>query len=161
MRAWAQVNPTLLRGGEVTGPIPALSWALSQEVAPKSLADGHMHFDLWVRQIGFATFPWIALIPTGLAYLSRAARGPADEEPIRPTRARRSQALQRLLLLWAFAGAGVAALGSYWGHHYYPAYFPLAAACGIALAIVEFWRRAARERPLICTRPGSWPRPWC
>lgn len=153
--AYGEVNPTLLKRGEVFGKIPSLGFLLGQTVDAQSLARDHFRLDLWVRQIGFATFPWAALVPAGLAHLARNMRGPGiddastqDIDPQHTPQSDRARA-QRFLLTWAFIALFFMAGASTQNHYFYPAYLPLAAGCGLLLGDVGFWRAAARHRPIV------------
>lgn len=143
MIAYADVNPTLLEHGEVYGKIPVLTFALEQEVQSGGLAGKHQHFDLWLRQIGFATFPWIALIPAGLAYLSLPGAERPEDDAEGPGFER------RVLLVWAMVSLGVIAVSSAYGHYFFTGYVPLAIGVGVMLGDVSFWKKVARHKPIL------------
>lgn len=143
MFAYADVNPTLLQHGEVYGKIPVLTFALEQEVQSGGLASKHQHFDLWLRQIGFATFPWVALIPAGLAYLSLPGAERPEEDVDGPGLER------RMLLIWAMVSLGVIAVTSTNGHYFFAGYAPLAIGVGVMLGDVSFWKKIARHKPIL------------
>lgn len=158
---YAEVNPTLLKRGEIFSEIPSLGFLLGNDVSMESLARKHYRLDLWFRQVGFATFPWAALIPAGLAHLARNLRSPSldlDEDdaterdieeaelPSLPTPVAAS--LQRFLLAWAFIALFFMAAASTQNHYFYPALLPLAAACGLLLGDIPFWRFVRRARPI-------------
>jgi hypothetical protein len=143
MFAYADVNPTLLKHGEVYGKIPVLTFALEQEVQSGGLAGKHQHFDLWLRQIGFATFPWIALIPSGLAYLSLPGAERPEDDADGPGLER------RMLLVWAMVSLGVIAVSSAYGHYFFTGYVPLAIGVGVMLGDVSFWKKVARHKPIL------------
>lgn len=141
--AYADVNPTLLDHGKVVGKIPVLSFLLEQQLGAKSFGKEHVHFDLWVRQIGFGSYPWFALIPAALAYLVRGDEL-RDERGLSPQR----RSLERFLIGWAGLGLVVTATSSLYGHVYYLAYVPLAVALGLMLSDAYCWAQL-RRRPLL------------
>ncbi len=147
--AYGEVNPTLLKRGKIFGEIPSLGYLLGNHVHADSLARQHYRLDIWFRQIGFATFPWAALIPAGLAHLARNLKSPslakADLE-IDP--ASSTAQAQRFLLAWAFIALFVMAAASTQNHYFYPAILPLAASCGILLGDSAFWKFVRRARPI-------------
>ncbi len=148
--SYGEVNPTLLKRGEIFGQIPSLGFLLGHTVDAQSLAREHFRLDLWVRQIGFATFPWAALVPAGLAHLAKNMRSPElepakQEQPLTP----HLGSLQRFLITWAFIALFFMAGASTQNHYFYPAYLPLAIGCGMLLGDVAFWRDAARTRPIL------------
>jgi hypothetical protein len=139
--------PTLTRGGQIVGEIPVLAFMLKHDTFHKGLTAEHLHFDLWLRQIGFATFPWAALIPLGLGWAARAAHIGALPEA---DDAQRDQAaLARLLLVWSVVALVCVAAGSAWGHFFYPAYLPLVASVSLMLTDTRFWQTARRQPVLI------------
>lgn len=148
MMAYAQVNPTLLDQGQITGKIPVLSFILEQNLWEKSFGKEHIHFDLWVRQIGFATFPWFALIPAALGYLVRSEQL-RDEAGLSPRR----RLDERMLVIWAGAGFVVSAIASIYGQVFFTAYIPLLIAVGVMLADEHFWRQLRRQ-PLLLYAMG-------
>lgn len=145
--AVGDANPTLLKHGEIVGGIPSLEYLLTNHIFEKSLADGHLSLDIWVRQIGFSLLPWTGLAPIGLAYMARSAELDAESATTPDAR------LKRFLVVWAvFAAIFVAAAGVF-GHIFFPAYFPLVAGVGLMLADADFWR-SARLRPLFVYAMG-------
>lgn len=48
---------------------PTLTFLLENHLIDLKALPEHVSFDFWVRQIGFAAYPWTALLPFGLAYL--------------------------------------------------------------------------------------------
>jgi hypothetical protein len=143
LHAYGAVNPTLLEGGEVVGAIPSLAFALEHELFGKSVASGgHVHFDLWLRQVGFAMLPWAALAPAGVGYM--AWLGGQEGE---------RAAYARMALCWAAAGLFVVAAASVWGHVFFPAYAPLALGAALMLTDRGWWERA-REEPLVAMGVG-------
>ena len=154
---YAEVNPTLLKRGEIFGEIPSLGFLLGHDVALDSLARKHYRLDLWFRQIGFATFPWAALIPAGLAHLARNLRSPSldaehdtdqEEADLPPLPTPVAASLQRFLLSWAFVTLFFMAAASTQNHYFYPALLPLAAGCGLLLGDAPFWTFVRRARPI-------------
>lgn len=148
--AYADVNPTLLKFGAVTQKIPVLSFMLEQHLTSNSFVGDHVHFDLWIRQFGFIMFPWIALIPHGIAYLTRAQRD-ASEDP-RPALTPQTD-LRRLLMLWGVGGALMMAFGGGQGHHFFIAVVPIAAGVGLLLSDRGFWGQV-RKQPLLLYAMG-------
>lgn len=148
--AYADVNPTLLKNGEVFGKMPVLSFLLEHHLFQKSFAAKHVHFDLWLRQIGFAAFPWIALIPHGLGYMMRASRRVGVNTSTINTP---QMDIQRMLVIWATLGFAITAAASAYGHFFYPAYVPLAIGVGVMLADDDFWQ-GLRKQPLLLYAMG-------
>jgi hypothetical protein len=142
LEAYADANPTLLKHGEIIGTIPVLDYALTNTLYGGGFAAGHMHFALWIRQIGFALIPWVALAPLGIGYLTRATRMTDDNGQLRDDVLEPRQSVQRLLLVWIFVSLVLVAGASMYGHFFYPGYFPIAAGIGLMLADADFWRRA-------------------
>lgn len=148
--AYADVNPTLLKSGAVTQKIPVLSFMLEQHITQNSFVNDHVHFDLWIRQFGFIMFPWIALIPHGIAYLTRAHRSDLNTQKSMLT----PQAdLQRLLVLWGVGGMLLTAMGGANGHHFFIAVVPIAAGVGLLLSDRMFWQEV-RKQPLLLYAMG-------
>lgn len=141
--SYGAANPTLLDGGEVFGKIPVLQYFLENEIFGRSLAEEHMTFDIWVRQIGFTLIPWVALVPLGIGYLATATR--ADDEVDIVSE---QESLKRLFLVWAFFAGLVLMVAAVYDHYFFPAYAPLAAAIGLMMTDEEFWKRA-RLQPLL------------
>ena len=148
--AYGEVNPTLLKRGELLDEIPSLAFLLGDTPYGQSLAKQHFRLDLWIRQIGFATFPWAALIPAALAHLARSMQSPDDQLDARSPRPDGAtlEALHRYLLTWAFVALFFMAAASTQDHYFYPAYAPLAAACGLLLGDVGFWLESRRLKPI-------------
>lgn len=144
--AYGDANPVLLQNGEVVGKLPVLTYLLENHLFVASDASQHMYFAMWLRQIGFAMLPWIALVPLALGYLSRATRlNDENNKPV-PNLLTPQLAIQRLLLVWSFVALVLIAIASSQGHYYYPAYFPLMAGVGLMLTDAPFWK-SARLRP--------------
>jgi len=142
LEAYADANPTLLKHGNVVGTIPVLDYVLTNTVYGGGFATDHMHFALWIRQIGFALLPWVALAPLGVGYLARSTRLTDEDGRLRQGLLDPRESIQRLMLVWIFVSLILVAGGSLYGHFFYPAYFPIAASIGFMLADSEFWRRA-------------------
>ncbi len=143
LHTYGAVNPTLLEGGEVVEGIPALGFALEHQLFGKSVASsGHVHFDLWLRQMGFATLPWAALAPAGVGYMAWLGRQGGERA-----------AYARMALCWATAGLFVVAVSSVWGHVFFPAYAPLALGAALMLTDREWWA-TARKEPLVVMAVG-------
>lgn len=107
----------------------------------------HVDFDFWIRQIGFAAYPWTALLPFGFAWLL-GERGDQDNNHT-------PQAGPRgLLAAWFVASVLLMfLLGSLWEHYL----FPGAAAIGVigALAASDaWWWEHLRQRPLLMRTIG-------
>ncbi|MFU8806689.1 MAG: hypothetical protein ACNA8W_22970, partial [Bradymonadaceae bacterium] len=151
--AYGAVNPTLLMDGEVVGKIPVLTYFLENHLFATSLASEHQHFALWMRQIGFATLPWVTLIPLGLGYLARSTRLEGDDEEAIEGILDPKVAIHRLLLVWVFVGLVGIAAASVHGHYFYPAYFPLLVGVGLMISDGEFWSWM-RSRPLVMHAMG-------
>ncbi len=140
---YAEANPTLLDGGEVFGKIPVLQFFLENEIFGRSLAEEHMTFDMWVRQVGFTLIPWVALVPLGIGYLATATR-PEDQLDI----VSEQESLKRLFLVWVFFAALILMVAAVYNHYFFPAYVPLAASVGLMMTDEQFWQRA-RQQPLL------------
>jgi 4-amino-4-deoxy-L-arabinose transferase-like glycosyltransferase len=96
-------------------------------------AFGHVHdtnegddtsFRFYIWQLGYATFPWVGLVPLGLTYWLRrgdsADKGKGD--------------LSVLLVMWAlFAFALFSFMGTKFHHYIFPAVPPIAMLIGIVL----------------------------
>ncbi len=141
--AYADVNPTLLQGGQVVGKIPALTFALEQHLFEPSFAKEHVHFDLWLRQLGFGAWPWAALAPAALIMMAISTR-PQDDPRAR---------LMRFGIIWAAVGVAVAGAASSQGHHLFLAWPAIALGLGGLLSDHDLWQRA-RQRPIIAYAIG-------
>jgi hypothetical protein len=140
--AYGDANPLRRLDGEIAGKIPVLSFLLENRLSGTSLAKDHMHFAMWVRQLGFSMLPWVALVPLGVGYLARSARLEDDDgNPCMDLMSAKSS-LRRLLLVWAFIAAVVVAVASSFGHYYYPAYLPLLAGAALMIGDRSFWKHA-------------------
>jgi hypothetical protein len=143
---YANHLPTLTQDGVVVGESPVLAFLLKHDSFHKSLISEHFHFDLWLRELGFATFPWAALIPLGMGWA--AAKANAGSQPDADDETRSMAALCRLLLVWSSVALLVVVAGSAWGHFFYPAYLPLVACVALMLTDRPFWDRV-REQPIL------------
>ena len=142
MEAYADANPTLLKNGELVRDIPVLAYALENHLFGSTFPEGHLHFAMWIREIGFSMVPWAAFVPLGIGYLSRSARLVDDEGGLRPEVLSEAESTKRLLLVWGFMGLLVVAGASAFGHYFFPAYFPLLAGVGLMFGDAAFWREA-------------------
>lgn len=145
-RTYSAANPILLDGGRLFGDVRVLGYMLGNHVFENSLVNEHLEFDVVVRQVGFALFPWVALFPLGFAYVARAAStSDEDGEPVGMELFSTRPMLLRLLLTWIVAAAVVMAFAAAWQHYFYPAYVPIAAAIGLALTDASYWQRLRRS----------------
>jgi 4-amino-4-deoxy-L-arabinose transferase-like glycosyltransferase len=140
--AYGDANPLRRLDGEIVGKIPLLSFLLENRLSGTSLAKDHMHFAMWVRQLGFSLLPWVALVPLGVGYLARSARLEDDDGNPCTDLMSATSSLRRLLLVWGFVAAVVTASASAFGHYYYPGYLPLLAGVGLMIGDREFWKHA-------------------
>lgn len=146
--SYSDANPILLDGGEMFGDVRVFGYMLSNHVFERSLAEGHMSFDIVMRQVGFSLFPWAALFPAGLAYIARSTQVRDDDGEERSAGMFGAvEAAKRLILVWMVAAAIAVGAGSLFDHYFYPAYFPIAACIGLVLTDAEFWS-GLRSRPL-------------
>ncbi|MBA2662752.1 MAG: glycosyltransferase family 39 protein [Bradymonadaceae bacterium] len=151
--AYGDANPVLLQDGEVIGKIPVFTYLLENHLFSSSLASDHIHFAMWLRQVGFAMLPWVALVPLALGYLARSTRlEDEDGEPITDLLSPQL-AIQRLLLVWIFAAFVIVAIAASQNHYYYPAYFPLMAGVGLLMTDAKFWK-SVRLRPFLLGAMG-------
>lgn len=140
--AYGDANPLRRIDGEIAGKIPLLTFLLENHLSGTSLAKDHLHFAMWVRQLGFSLIPWVALVPLGVGYCARAARLEDDDgKPLTDLMSAQSS-LKRLLLVWGFMAAVVVAASSGFDHYYYAGYVPLLVGVGLMLGDVDFWKRA-------------------
>ncbi len=140
--AYGAANPIVRVDGHIAGKMPVFSFLLDNHLTGNSPVMHHVHFAMWVREVGFALVPWVALVPLGVGYLARAARlQDNDGEPISELMSPQLS-LQRLLLVWAFVAAVVLAIASSFHHFSYPAYLPLLAGVGLMLADADFFKEA-------------------
>lgn len=140
--AYGDANPVSRVEGEIAGKMPLFTFLLENELLTKSLAKDHLHFAMWVRQLGFTLVPWVALVPLGIGYLARSTRLEDDEGKPRLDLTSTRESAKRLLLVWAFFGAAAVAVASAWGHYYFAAYLPLLAGVGLMLGDADFWKMA-------------------
>ncbi|MFB6350206.1 MAG: ArnT family glycosyltransferase [Bradymonadaceae bacterium] len=145
LQAYSEANPTLLKHGKIVGDIPALGYALQNDLFGASFKGGHLHFAMWIRQIGFSMVPWAAFAPLGVGYLARATRLCDDTGAVRQEILSEAESTKRLLLVWSFVGVVVIAGASIFKHYYFPAYFPLLAGVGLMFGDREFWQWARAE----------------
>ncbi len=129
--AYGDVNPVLLKDGEIFGKIPVLTFLLENQIFDKSVITKHVTFDVWVRQIGFSMLPWAALAPLGFAFL-----GKSDGE---------HSALRRFALVWIIVTFSWTALSSAYNHYFFSAYFPIAFGIGGAFSSDSFWKNLKKE----------------
>jgi hypothetical protein len=149
MHGYSEANPTLLEYGEVTGDIPVLTYALNNDVFGEGMmATGHLHFAMWIRQIGFSMLPWAVLVPLAVGYAARGTRLCDHEGSLREDVLSPGESVKRLLLVWAFVALALVGAGSAFGHYYYPAYFALVVPVGLMLTDAPFWERARNETML-------------
>ncbi|QDG52041.1 phospholipid carrier-dependent glycosyltransferase [Persicimonas caeni] len=140
--AYGDANPLRRIDGEIAGKIPLLTFLLENHLTGSSLAKDHLHFAMWVRQLGFSLLPWVALVPLGVGYCARAARLEDDDgKPLTDLMSAQSS-FKRLLLVWGFMTAVVVAASSGFDHYYYAGYLPLLVGVGLMLGDVAFWKRA-------------------
>ncbi len=140
LQAYSQANPTLLKHGEIVGGIPALEYALTNDVFGADFPKEGLHFAMWIRQIGFSLVPWVAFVPLGIGYLARSTRLCDESGALRGEVLSEAESTRRLLLVWGCITLVVVAGGSVFNHYYYPGYFPLVAGAGLMLADADFWR---------------------
>jgi 4-amino-4-deoxy-L-arabinose transferase-like glycosyltransferase len=130
-------------GGESleAGP-PALRFLAQNLLVTPNALPGHVDFDFWVRQLGFAAYPWTALLPFGVAWALREGR--AEREQLAPS-----------LLAAAFVvpAAMMLLLGSAGAHYLFPA--TSAMGCLAAMALTDrAWWGWLRERPFALRAVG-------
>src|SRR5690554_550530 len=142
IQAYGAANPMRMLDGEISGKIPLFSFLLENHLSGNSPAEKHMYFAMWIREIGFALIPWVALVPLGIGYLARAARiQEEDGTPIKDILSAPTS-LHRLLLVWSFVAVAVVSLASAFNHIYFPAYLPLMLGTGLMLGDAGFFTRA-------------------
>ncbi len=103
-------------------------------------------FDVMIKQLGYAAFPWIALLPLGLAFLLYPRGGSASSTLAAPrlTDEPARLALYGRLLLVAWLGVALV-IGTYWVLRFGDLQFPaLPAVAGIVAVLLV---GLARERP--------------
>jgi len=148
LQAYSEANPTLLKHGEIVGEIPVLSFALENDLFGTTFKEGHLHFAMWIRQIGFAMVPWAAFVPLGIGYLARSTRLCDDTGAVRDDIVSEAESTKRLLLVWGFVAAVLMVGASIYNHYFFPGYFPFLAGVGLMLADEDFWAWA-RNRSLL------------
>lgn len=131
--AFGDVNPVLLKDGEVFGKIPVLSFLLEHQIFDKSVIKSHATFDVFMRQVGFSMLPWAALAPLGFAFLAKAE---GEKAPLR-----------RLALVWIMTTFAWTIAASSYQHYFFSAYYPIAIGIGGAFASKPFWK-SLRKEPL-------------
>lgn len=139
LQAYSEANPTLLKHGEIVGDIPALGYALENDLFGNTFDGGHLHFAMWIRQIGFSMIPWTAFAPLGIGYLARSTRLTDEQGALRQEVLSEAESTKRLLVVWSFVGVLVIIGASIFNHYYYPGYFPLAVGAGLMLGDRDFW----------------------
>ena len=127
------------------GPSGLAALTESPLLTPKALPD-HVDFDFWVRQMGFAAYPWAAFLPLGLVYLLRhdervegASDGalPGEDDAL------------RLIAQWFAVSLAVAMLlGTAHEVYLFPAVSSVGVAVSLALTDAAFWAWM-RKRPLL------------
>lgn len=142
IQAYGAANPMRMLDGEISGKIPLFSFLLENHLSGHSPAEEHMHFAMWIREIGFALIPWVALVPLGIGYLARAARTQHEDGTPIENLLSAPTSLHRLLLVWSFVAVAVVSLASAFNHIYFPAYLPLVLGTGLMLGDAEFFTRA-------------------
>lgn len=140
--AYGQANPVTSIDGSISGKMPLFSFLLENHLTGSSMADDHLHFAMWVRQVGFSLIPWVALVPLGIGYLARSTRLTDDDGKPRMNLMSQQADLKRLLLVWSFIAGIVLAVSAGFDHHYYAGYLPLIAGVGLMLGDRDFWKTA-------------------
>src|SRR5690554_1223552 len=142
IQAYGAANPMRMLDADVTGVQTCALPIFENHLSGNSPAEKHMYFAMWIREIGFALIPWVALVPLGIGYLARAARiQEEDGTPIKDILSAPTS-LHRLLLVWSFVAVAVVSLASAFNHIYFPAYLPLMLGTGLMLGDAGFFTRA-------------------
>ncbi|MBN1945459.1 MAG: glycosyltransferase family 39 protein [Bradymonadales bacterium] len=117
----------------------------------RSLAD-HVNFDTAIRNVGFAAFPYTALVPLGLAYLIQTlspergdrAGGSSDELERQPL-----VGLKAFLVCWFLLGFTIVGLTATLSRHYlFLGMVPMAVSVGLVVTDVGYWRSLRSNRSL-------------
>jgi len=146
MHGYAEANPTLLEHGEVVGDIPVLTYSLNNSVFSEGLmAEGHLHFAMWLRQIGFSMLPWAVLVPLGIGYAAQGTRLCDHDGSVRDDVLSPAESVKRLWLVWGLGAFAIVGAASAFGHYFYPGYLALVAPAGLMITDRRFWRRAREE----------------
>jgi len=131
----------------VTGFAPLWQLLDNHVVSPTQIPT-HISFDFWMRQLGFGTFPWIALLPVGLAWLLRRDEAPPSADEATALDARRLLASWLMIAIIIMGVLGTA-------HERYV--FPAAASVGVMGALMlsdaDFWTWL-RARPHLMRLAG-------
>ena len=122
------------------GPTALSALTESPLLDSKSLAH-HVPFDFWVRQLGFAAYPWTALLPLGLVYLLRET----DRETDSP-----EAGMRKLLAQWFVVCLLTSLLlGTVHEVYLYPAAASIAVAVALAMSDDELWKWLRARRVLL------------
>ncbi|MBH23550.1 MAG: hypothetical protein CMH57_03605 [Myxococcales bacterium] len=140
-------------GGDAGGAqgFAAFELLLENHLATSNALPRHVTFDFWVRQVGFAAFPWVLLGPFGLILMVRPDEG-ANNPPMPPADAslRPLAPLDsgRLVALWFIVSALViGVLGTLHERYLFPGIGALGVAGALMLTDDALWQRL-RSRPL-------------
>lgn len=118
----------------------------------RSLPD-HVSFDNLVRQIGFAAYPFTALLPLGLAYLVQTVNPEKGDAPAAGSIDNgcvERKALKMFFLCWLVVGIVQVGLTSTLTRHYlFVAMLPMAAAVGLMLTDAGYWNGLRKNRTLL------------
>jgi len=104
----------------------------------------HVSFDVLIRQVGFAAYPYTIFFPLGLAYLLQTSRREADDSVAALSSDAGNDgmaAFKVLLVAWFALGLVLAGLNASLTRHYmFIAMLPMAAAVGLVLTDVGYWK---------------------
>ncbi len=131
----------------LTGKSATLTFLLENHLLTVKALPEHVTFDFWVRQIGFAAYPWTALLPLGLAYVIRSDE--SEEGSQEPTRL----GLGLLAMWFVCAVVGSLLLGTVHEQYLFPGTAAMGLMAALALSDGQFWQWL-RQRPFLMRAVG-------